>query len=103
MTKAGGAMHLNFPPEVIRVIQSIRTRLVNAGRGIAAAVRKAASAIARWLSLILDDLLLLVGVVLVTRGVSFIYPPAGYIVLGLCLWGLAYLVARRRAVGGRRG
>jgi len=72
------------------------------------AVRKAAffakktfKLLFKGLSLISDDILLIAGIVCVARGVFMVYVPAGYIVLGLCLLGLAYLVAHRKAMARR--
>ncbi len=62
-------------------------------------IKKALLALLKGLGIILDDLLLLAGIGYLFYGVSQIYKPAGYIVLGLCLFGLAYLVARRREKG----
>lgn len=50
----------------------------------------------KGLGLILDDLLLITGFGYVFYGVYQIYEPAGFIVLGSCLCGLAYLVAKRK-------
>jgi len=55
-----------------------------------------------FLTLIADDLLLLIGVVFLTYGVFKIYIPAGYITLGLLLIGLAFFIAQKRVRGGDR-
>jgi hypothetical protein len=67
-----------------------------AAKRVAFFIKKALLTLIKGLGLIIDDLLLLAGVGSLFYGVSQIYKPAGYIVLGLCLFGLAYLVARRR-------
>jgi len=67
-----------------------------ATKKVAFFIKKTLLALIKGLGLIIDDLLLLAGVGSLFYGVSQIYKPAGYIVLGLCLFGLAYLVARRR-------
>jgi hypothetical protein len=43
----------------------------------------------------IDDFLVIVGVSSLALGVFLIYIPAGYIVLGLCLIALAFLIARK--------
>jgi hypothetical protein len=70
-----------------------------AAKKVAFFIKKTLLALLKGLGIILDDLLLLAGVGFLFYGVSQIYKPAGYIVLGLCLFGLAYLVARRREKG----
>lgn len=42
-----------------------------------------------------DDILLLIGIALITYGVFLIYPPAGFMVLGFSFLGMAFLVAKR--------
>jgi hypothetical protein len=64
-------------------------------------VKKTLLALTKGLGLILDDLLLLAGIASVFYGVFQIYEPAGYIILGLCLSGLAYLVAHKRVTDRR--
>lgn len=94
-------MTFKIPPEVWEQLRRRSKTAKNALRKFGEAIKKAALAIARGFFLILDDLLLIAGIALITRGVFFIYPPAGYMVLGLCFWGLAYLVAKKQA-GKRR-
>ena len=50
------------------------------------------------ITLIADDVLLLVGVFFIARGVFAIYVPAGYIVLGISFLGLAYMLAQRKDI-----
>lgn len=42
-----------------------------------------------------DDILLVFGVGFLVYGIFLIYKPAGYITLGICFLGLAYLMAQR--------
>lgn len=42
----------------------------------------------------ITTLLELAGAALITAGVTFIYQPAGYIVGGVCLIGISYLIVR---------
>lgn len=95
-------MTFKIPPEVWEQLRRHSKATENTLRKLGRNIKRAALAIARGFFLILDDLLLIAGIALITRGVFFIYPPAGYMVLGLCLWGLAYLVAKKRQAGGRR-
>lgn len=67
-------------------------------KAIAFFVRKFTVGIFRAIGLILDDIILLAGIACVSYGAFLIFEPAGYIVLGFCLFGLAYLVAKKRAV-----
>lgn len=60
-------------------------------------MKKTALGLVKGFALILDDLLLVAGITCITRGVFLIYVPAGYIMLGLCLFGMAYLIAYRKA------
>lgn len=46
--------------------------------------------------LILDDILLVIGLSLVTKGTFLFSSPAGYIMAGLCLLFVAFIVAKRR-------
>lgn len=64
-------------------------------------IKKTLLALIKGLGLIIDDLLLVAGITCITRGVFLIYVPAGYIVLGLCLFGMAYLIAYRKAMARR--
>lgn len=50
------------------------------------------------ITLIADDVLLLVGVFFIARGVFRIYVPAGYIVLGISFLGFAYMLAQRKGI-----
>ena len=50
----------------------------------------------KTLSLIADDVMLLIGATWLVYGVFQIYVPAGYIVLGLCFIVMAYLMATRK-------
>lgn len=43
----------------------------------------------------IDDILLIIGVVLLAIGVFKIYIPAGYIVLGICFIAFAIFVAKK--------
>ena len=52
--------------------------------------------IIKTISLIADDVLLLVGVFLLSYGVFQIFVPAGYITLGICFISIAYLMAKRK-------
>jgi len=42
-----------------------------------------------------DDILLIIGIILLAIGVFKIYIPAGYIVLGICCIAFAFFVARK--------
>lgn len=44
-----------------------------------------------------DDILLLVGGALIVVGIAQIYPPAAWVVAGLMLVGLAYLIGKVKA------
>jgi len=44
---------------------------------------------------ILDDMLLIIGVILLAIGVFKIYIPAGYIVLGICFIAFAFFIAKK--------
>ena len=68
-----------------------------ATKKVALFIKKTLLALIKGLDLIIDDLLLVAGITCITRGVFLIYVPAGYIVLGLCLFGMAYLIAHRKA------
>src|SRR5690554_3376237 len=72
-----------------------------AAKKVAFFTKKTALGLVKGFALILDDILLVAGIACVARGVFMIYVPAGYIVLGLCLFGLAYLVAHRKAMARR--
>lgn len=74
---------------------------IKAARKAAFLAKKTFKLLFKGLGLISDDILLIAGIVCVARGVFMIYVPAGYIVLGLCLFGLAYLVAHRKAMARR--
>lgn len=52
--------------------------------------------ICNFIRLIIDDTLLLIGIFFVAYGVFDIYTPAGYIVLGLSVIGIAYMTAKRK-------
>ena len=56
----------------------------------------------KYLAIYLGDLLFLAGVASVSFGVFQLSVPAGYIVMGLLIIGLACLVAKGRASGGGR-
>ncbi|MCM3455434.1 hypothetical protein M3685_16030 [Heyndrickxia oleronia] len=43
----------------------------------------------------IDDLLLTIGLVLLSIGVFQIYLPAGYITLGICFIAIAYFYAKK--------
>jgi hypothetical protein len=51
--------------------------------------------LAKWL----DVIFLFPGMAFVAVGVSLVYLPAGYIVLGLCFLALAFFVANKQAKG----
>lgn len=51
--------------------------------------------ITKAISLVIDDVLLLVGIGFLSYGAYAIYVPAGHITLGLCTIGFAYLMAKR--------
>lgn len=68
-----------------------------AAKRVAFFTKKTSLCLSKGLALILDDLLLVAGITCITRGVFLIYVPAGYIMLGLCLFGMAYLIAYRKA------
>jgi len=72
-----------------------------ATKKVALFIKKTLLALIKGLDLIIDDLLLVAGITCITRGVFLIYVPAGYIVLGLCLFGMAYLIAHRKAMARR--
>lgn len=51
--------------------------------------------IIEFIKMIADDILLIAGIGFLFYGVYQIYPPAGFIVLGLWLTGIAVLIAKR--------
>jgi hypothetical protein len=51
--------------------------------------------IIEFIKKITDDILLIAGIGFLFYGVYQIYPPAGFIVLGLWLTGIAVLIAKR--------
>jgi hypothetical protein len=42
-----------------------------------------------------DDIFLIIGIILLSKGFFIIYIPAGYITLGICLITFAYLIAKK--------
>ena len=56
----------------------------------------AAKFIAKFMSHVADDALLLIGVSFLSYGVFQIYIPAGHITLGICFMAIAYLLAKRK-------
>lgn len=93
---------------LIKAWERTRENLIFIGRKTGKAIKKVAFfvkktllALIKGLGLVLDDLLLLGGIASVFYGVFQIYEPAGYIVLGLSLFCLAYLVAHKRATDRR--
>ena len=56
----------------------------------------AAKFIAKAISYVADDALLLIGVSSLSYGVFQIYIPAGHITLGICFIAIAYIVAKRK-------
>jgi hypothetical protein len=44
----------------------------------------------------IDDILLFIGMILISIGVFKIYIPAGFILSGICFLALAYFYAKRR-------
>lgn len=51
------------------------------------------------LSMILDDIFLIIGIVLIAVGVFKIFIPAGYIILGICFIGFAFFIAKGNTAG----
>jgi uncharacterized membrane protein SirB2 len=51
--------------------------------------------ISKILSKCIDDILLVVGVILLTIGVFKIFIPAGYILLGICFIAFAFFIAKK--------
>lgn len=49
----------------------------------------------KLVSAMVDDVFLLIGIALVSYGGFLIYRPTGFIVLGFCFWGMAFLFAKR--------
>lgn len=54
--------------------------------------------IVKMLSIIVDDALLILGIVLIAYGMFLIYVPAGFITLGAFSILLAYLAAKRKEI-----
>lgn len=52
----------------------------------------------KFISLILDDVLLLLGVFFIAYGVFAIYVPAGHIAVGISFLGFAYMLAKRKGI-----
>ena len=46
-------------------------------------------------SKIADDILLIIGIILLSEGVFKIYNPAGYITLGICFIAFAFFIAKK--------
>jgi len=44
---------------------------------------------------IMDDILLVIGCILLSIGVFKIFIPAGYIVLGICFMAFAFFIAKK--------
>jgi len=47
------------------------------------------------LSKYVDDILLIIGIILLSVGVFEIFIPAGYIVLGICFIAFAFFIAKK--------
>lgn len=43
----------------------------------------------------IDDILLVAGIILLSKGVFLIYIPAGYITLGICFIAFAFFIAKK--------
>jgi len=43
----------------------------------------------------IDDILLIIGIILLSMGVFKIFIPAGYIVLGICFIAFAFFIAKK--------
>ena len=52
----------------------------------------------KFISAILDDVLLLAGVSFIAYGVYSVHVPAGHITLGVALISIAYIVAKRKDI-----
>jgi len=79
-----------------KALTCIDKAIKRAAKKTALFVGKSVAGFFRWLGRVMDDILLLGGIGFLCYGVRMIYEPAGHIVLGLCLFGLAYLVAKKR-------
>jgi len=51
--------------------------------------------IIKTLSKLADDILLIIGIILLSVGVFKIYNPAGYITLGICFIAFAFFIAKK--------
>lgn len=52
----------------------------------------------KTITLIADDVLLLLGVFFISFGVFAIYVPAGYITIGISFLSIAYMLAKRKEI-----
>ncbi|WP_337969734.1 hypothetical protein [Virgibacillus salexigens] len=50
----------------------------------------------KFINKYLDDILLLIGIALVSYGVFLFYIPLGFIILGICFLAIAYFYARSK-------
>lgn len=46
----------------------------------------------------IDDILLLMGIWFLCRGIFMIYVPAGYIAIGICLLAFAFFIVRKKVI-----
>lgn len=60
-------------------------------------MKKLLTILTNFITLIIDDVILLVGVFFISYGVFSIYIPAGHITLGISLVIFAYLIAKRKS------
>lgn len=58
-------------------------------------IKKTLKTIGNSLIKIIDDILLVVGVTLLSIGVFKIYIPGGYITLGICMIAFAFFIAKK--------
>lgn len=66
-----------------------------------AKIKNIVNKIFKILSMILDDIFFIIGVVLLAVGVFKIFIPAGYIILGVCFMVFAFFIAKGNT-GGRK-
>jgi predicted tellurium resistance membrane protein TerC len=58
-------------------------------------LKKFLKSISKTLLVCIDDILLIIGIILLTIGTFKIFIPAGYITLGICFIAFAFFVAKK--------
>lgn len=58
-------------------------------------IKKIFKSMIKMLLKIAEDILLIIGIILLSTGVFKIFIPAGYIVLGICFIAFAFFIAKK--------